>query len=44
MSDKLQHLPVVLETPVEDEREYADEMVYLHELRREGLDAAGQEG
>jgi deoxyribonuclease-4 len=44
VSDKLQHLPVVLETPVEDEREYADEMVYLHELRREGLAAAGQEG
>jgi deoxyribonuclease-4 len=32
-----QHLPVVLETPVEDEREYADEMVYLRELRQAGL-------
>lgn len=32
-----QHLPVILETPVEDEREYADEMVYLRELRQAGL-------
>jgi deoxyribonuclease-4 len=35
--DKFQHLPVILETPVEDEQEYAEEMVYLHELRQAGL-------
>lgn len=35
--EKFQHLPIVLETPVEDEREYADEMVYLRTLREEGL-------
>ncbi len=29
-----EHLPVVLETPVEDEREYAEEIKYLHELRQ----------
>lgn len=43
VSEKLQHLPVILETPVDDEREYAEEMVYLHELRGSGA-AAGQEG
>ncbi|WP_245552920.1 deoxyribonuclease IV [Brevibacillus massiliensis] len=31
--DQFQHLPVILETPVNDEQEYAEEMVYLHELR-----------
>lgn len=36
-SEKFQHLPIILETPVEDEREYADEMVYLKQLREEGL-------
>lgn len=36
-SGKFDHLPVVLETPVEDEREYADEMKYLHQLRQAGL-------
>ncbi len=30
---RLEGLPVILETPVEDEREYAEEMEYLHELR-----------
>ncbi|SEN07786.1 deoxyribonuclease IV [Lihuaxuella thermophila] len=30
---RLEGLPVILETPVEEEQEYADEMVYLHELR-----------
>ncbi|WP_255668334.1 deoxyribonuclease IV [Brevibacillus daliensis] len=30
----LQHLPVVLETPVDDEKEYAEEIKYLHELRQ----------
>jgi deoxyribonuclease IV len=33
-------LPVILETPVEDEDEYAEEIRYLHELRGE----QGQEG
>lgn len=31
---RFEHLPVILETPVEEDREYADEMVYLHELRK----------
>jgi deoxyribonuclease-4 len=35
-SDKFQHLPVILETPVNDEQEYAEEMVYLHELKKAG--------
>jgi len=35
--EQLQHLPVVLETPVADEQEYAEEIVYLHELRNAGL-------
>jgi deoxyribonuclease-4 len=30
------HLPVILETPVDDESEYADEIQYLHRLRQEG--------
>lgn len=33
-SSKFEHLPIILETPVDDEQEYAEEMVYLHELRR----------
>ncbi|TPG81975.1 deoxyribonuclease IV [Brevibacillus laterosporus] len=33
-SEKLQHLPVVLETPVDDEQEYADELVYVRDLQR----------
>ncbi len=33
--DDFQHLPIVLETPVEDEREYMDEIAYLHRLRQE---------
>jgi len=32
-SEKLQHLPVVLETPVDDEQEYAEEMVYIRDLK-----------
>lgn len=32
-SEKFQHLPIILETPAEDEREYAEEMVYLHQLK-----------
>lgn len=36
-SPAFQHLPVILETPVEDELEYAEEMVYLHELRAAGM-------
>lgn len=32
-------LPVILETPVEDEEEYAEEIVYLHSLRKNGADA-----
>ncbi|ATO48174.1 MULTISPECIES: deoxyribonuclease IV [Brevibacillus] len=32
-SEKLQHLPVVLETPVDDEQEYAEEMVYVRNLQ-----------
>mgnify|MGYP001062214912 CR=1 FL=1 len=43
VSSHFQHLPVILETPVEDEQEYAEEMVYLHELRERGL-AQAQEG
>ncbi|WP_126425932.1 deoxyribonuclease IV [Brevibacillus marinus] len=35
-SEVFAHLPVILETPVEDEQEYADEMVYLHQLRQAG--------
>lgn len=31
--EQFQHLPVILETPVEDEQEYAEEMVYLQELK-----------
>ncbi len=34
-SPAFEHLPVVLETPVEDEREYAEEIQYLRELRSE---------
>ncbi|QOS99486.1 deoxyribonuclease IV [Brevibacterium sp. JNUCC-42] len=33
-SEKLQHLPVVLETPVDDEQEYADELVYVRDLQK----------
>lgn len=40
-SKKFQHLPVVLETPVEDEAEYAEEMVFLRELRSSGLTVEG---
>lgn len=29
-----EHLPFVLETPVEEEQEYADEIVYLHQLKQ----------
>ncbi|MBG9788324.1 deoxyribonuclease IV [Brevibacillus laterosporus] len=32
-SEKLQHLPVVLETPVDDEQEYTEEMVYVRNLQ-----------
>ncbi|MBO8162217.1 MAG: deoxyribonuclease IV [Brevibacillus sp.] len=35
-AEEFEHLPVVLETPVDDEQEYADEIVYLHELRQAG--------
>lgn len=31
--ERFEHLPVILETPVEDEKEYAEEIVYLHELK-----------
>lgn len=31
--ERFQHLPFILETPVEDEREYGDEIKYLHQLR-----------
>lgn len=31
--ERFQHLPVILETPVEDEREYGDEIQYLHQLK-----------
>ena len=44
VSSHFQHLPVILETPVEDEQEYAEEMVYLHHLRERGMTQAGQEG
>ncbi|QZT33182.1 deoxyribonuclease IV [Caldalkalibacillus thermarum TA2.A1] len=30
---RFEHLPVILETPVEDEREYGDEIEYLHQLK-----------
>ncbi|MBA4494285.1 deoxyribonuclease IV [Paenactinomyces guangxiensis] len=30
---QLEGLPVILETPVDDEREYAEEIQYLHQLR-----------
>jgi deoxyribonuclease-4 len=33
--ERFQHLPVILETPVEDEREYGDEIQYLHQLKGE---------
>lgn len=33
---KFDHLPIILETPVDDEHEYAEEMVYLHQLRQAG--------
>jgi deoxyribonuclease-4 len=33
---RFEHLPIILETPVEDEQEYAEEMVYLHQLKKEG--------
>ncbi|UFJ41879.1 deoxyribonuclease IV [Brevibacillus humidisoli] len=35
-ADSFEHLPVVLETPVDDEQEYAEEIVYLHQLRQAG--------
>ncbi|RNB80879.1 deoxyribonuclease IV [Brevibacillus panacihumi] len=44
VSPLFDHLPVVLETPVEDEKEYAEEMVYLHGLREIGLSQVKQEG
>ncbi|GAA5344684.1 endonuclease IV [Planifilum fimeticola] len=31
-------LPVILETPVEDEEEYAEEIRYLHSLKENGVD------
>lgn len=34
-SPDLQDIPFVLETPVQDEIEYADEIQYLHQLRKE---------
>jgi deoxyribonuclease-4 len=34
-SDVFEGLPIILETPVEDESEYADEIAYLHQLRPE---------
>jgi len=36
MEPRFQHLPIILETPVEDEQEYAEEIVYLKELIEEG--------
>jgi deoxyribonuclease-4 len=33
--DQLEGLPVILETPVEDESEYAEEIVYLKELKQQ---------
>lgn len=36
-SDSFSHLPIVLETPVEDEREYAEEIKYLRELQQAGI-------
>lgn len=44
VSPLFDHLPIVLETPVEDEKEYAEEMVYLHGLREIGLSQVKQEG
>jgi deoxyribonuclease IV len=32
-SDLLEGLPIILETPVEDESEYAEEIQYLHQLK-----------
>ncbi len=29
-----EHLPIVLETPVDDEQEYAEEIIYLHQLKQ----------
>lgn len=44
VSPLFDHLPVVLETPVEEDKEYAEEMVYLHGLREVGLSQVTQEG
>jgi deoxyribonuclease IV len=33
---QLEGKPIILETPVEDEREYAEEIQFLHQLREEG--------
>lgn len=30
---RFEHLPIILETPVDDEREYATEIEYIHELK-----------
>jgi deoxyribonuclease-4 len=34
--ERFSHLPIILETPIEEEREYAEEIVYLHELKAKG--------
>ncbi|GBF11080.1 deoxyribonuclease IV [Tepidibacillus infernus] len=33
--EKLEHIPFILETPVTEEEEYKDEIVYLHQLRED---------
>lgn len=30
---RFEHLPIILETPVEDQKEYSDEIIYLQELK-----------
>jgi deoxyribonuclease-4 len=35
--DRFEGLPIILETPVEDEAEYADEIRYLHELKAQAI-------
>lgn len=32
-AEEFAHLPIILETPVDDEIEYRDEMIYLHQLK-----------
>ncbi|WP_025026256.1 deoxyribonuclease IV [Caldalkalibacillus mannanilyticus] len=36
LEERFAHLPIILETPAEDEQEYAEEILYLKELIAEG--------